>query len=288
VSAPNFAHTAARAYALELGWSVLPTSTGKRPIGKLAPHGWHDATRDARTIDLWWLRNPERGVAIACRPSGLAVLDVDPRNGGDEQLHDLERDLGPLPETPRALTGGGGLHVYLRHPGVPLVARLAPGVEIKAEHYVIAPPSVTSGRYVWEIDPEDVPLVEIPPAWLAQMTDWPPAPRARRDRPHEPGRIVQTQEAIAPADYARDLAGLEVDRRGFARCPFHDDRTPSLHCYPSPERGWFCYGCRRGGSIYDFAGLLLGIESRDLRGAQYERVWRAVRAAYGLATEEAA
>jgi hypothetical protein len=33
----------------------------------------------------------------------------------------------------------------------------------------------------------------------------------------------------------------------------HDDRTASLHVYPEPERGWFCFGCRRGGSIYDLA-----------------------------------
>jgi Bifunctional DNA primase/polymerase, N-terminal/CHC2 zinc finger len=283
---PNFAHIAARAYALELGWLVLPVDRHKRPIGKLAPHGWHDATADEQTIDQWWQHHPERGVAIACRPSGMAVVDVDPRHGGDDQVHDLEHQLGPLPETPRALTGGGGAHIYLKHPGVPLVGHLAPGVEIKAEHYVVAPPSVTTGRYVWELDPEDVPLAAVPMPWLMRMTDW-PAREPRPPRSTEPGRIVQKQEQIAPADYLRALAGLHVDRRGFVRCPFHDDRTPSLLAYPTAERGWFCFGCKRGGSIYDFAGLLLGIESRDLRGATYEAVWRHVRTFYGLELEEA-
>ncbi len=33
-------------------------------------------------------------------------------------------------------------------------------------------------------------------------------------------------------------------------------------CSPGSERGWFCFGCRRGGSIYDFAALLWGAEPR--------------------------
>jgi hypothetical protein len=36
----------------------------------------------------------------------------------------------------------------------------------------------------------------------------------------------------------------------------HTDGTPSLHVYPDPGRGWYCYGCRRGGSVYDLAALL--------------------------------
>jgi hypothetical protein len=42
----------------------------------------------------------------------------------------------------------------------------------------------------------------------------------------------------------------------------HEDRTPSLHVYGDPERGWFCFGCGRGGSIYDFAALLFGRGTR--------------------------
>jgi hypothetical protein len=42
-------------------------------------------------------------------------------------------------------------------------------------------------------------------------------------------------------------------------CPFHTDATPSLHVYPEPGRGWYCYGCGRGGSVYDLAALLWSI-----------------------------
>jgi hypothetical protein len=54
------------------------------------------------------------------------------------------------------------------------------------------------------------------------------------------------------------LAGLEADRGGKVRCPFHDpDRTPSLQLYD--DGSWYCFGCRRGGSIYQFAALLWNV-----------------------------
>ena len=45
--------------------------------------------------------------------SGLAVLDVDPRNGGDLALEDLEQSYGPLPDTPMVLSGGARAHTTI-------------------------------------------------------------------------------------------------------------------------------------------------------------------------------
>ena len=51
-------------------------------------------------------------------------------------------------------------------------------------------------------------------------------------------------------------------------CPFHDDRTPSLHVYPTAERGWACFGCETpdgkplGGDIYTLASRLWNIPAR--------------------------
>jgi len=67
---------------------------------------------------------------------------------------------------------------------------------------------------------------------------------------------------IAPAAYVEQLTGLRVSRSGKVACPFHKDDTPSLQVYVDSERGWYCYGCRRGGSIYDFAAYLWKIEPR--------------------------
>ena len=49
------------------------------------------------------------------------------------------------------------------------------------------------------------------------------------------------------------LYGYEPDSRGFMRCPFHHDPTPSLKIYDNgSRRGWYCFGCHAGGSVIDF------------------------------------
>lgn len=68
--------------------------------------------------------------------------------------------------------------------------------------------------------------------------------------------------SVAPSIYVERLTGLRPSRSGTVACPFHDDHTPSLHVYSDPARGWFCFGCRRGGSVYDFAALLFGLSPR--------------------------
>ena len=57
----------------------------------------------------WFRRAPDRNVGIVTGAlSGLVVLDIDPRHGGDESLRKLEREHGSLPETLESITGGDG------------------------------------------------------------------------------------------------------------------------------------------------------------------------------------
>jgi DNA primase len=56
---------------------------------------------------------------------------------------------------------------------------------------------------------------------------------------------------------------------------FHEDRTPSLHVYDDPERGWYCFGCGRGGSIYDLASLLW---QRETHGRDFIELRRELEA----------
>jgi len=76
---------------------------------------------------------------------------------------------------------------------------------------------------------------------------------------------------VPPRVYFERLTGLRVGRSGKLRCLFHDDRSPSLHVYEEPERGWYCFGCGRGGSIYDLAASLLG---RGTRGQDFVQLRR--------------
>jgi hypothetical protein len=88
---------------------------------------------------------------------------------------------------------------------------------------------------------------------------WRPAPRSARTGRT---RIDRQLLAIPAVEYARVLTSLEPNGEGKILCPFHDDRNPSLQLYP--DGGFFCFGssCRRGGSIFDFAAHLWGIDPR--------------------------
>src|SRR5205814_1251731 len=134
-------------------------------------------TTDAMKIRAWWRRSPRAGVGVACG-SGLLVLDVDPRNGGNESLAALVKAHGALPNTVTARTGGGGQHQFFR---VPVAFKVAAsksdprlkGLDLQGEgRYVVAPPSLhPSGEaYSWApafgIDEHDIAPA---PQWLLDL-----------------------------------------------------------------------------------------------------------------------
>ena len=81
---------------------------------------------------------------------------------------------------------------------------------------------------------------------------------------------------IRPAIYVSDLLGVHARSGHKTRCPFHTDERPSLHVYPTASRGWSCFSCGRGGSIYDLAAEVWGTGTRgrefiELRSRLTER-----------------
>jgi DNA primase len=89
---------------------------------------------------------------------------------------------------------------------------------------------------------------------------------------------------IPPVVYIADLLGQTPGRDHKVPCPFHEDKLASLHAYLTGERGWCCFSCRRGGTIYDLAASLwgLGTRGRDLvavRERLLERYGRELAAA---------
>jgi len=88
---------------------------------------------------------------------------------------------------------------------------------------------------------------------------------------------------IEPERYVSVLTQQRVGRSRKVSCPLHEDSTPSLHAYRDPSRGWFCFGCRRGGSIYDLAGAVWGIEPR---GAGFAALREGLMVALGLRREQ--
>jgi len=181
---------AALTYA-EKGWPLLPvyevadgccacgqatSATGHKP-GKhpRTSHGVADASVDEACVREWWRRYPNAAVGIATgRESGLVVLDVDPRNGGEESLARLQGVQGKLPSTLAVRTGGGGTHYFFRHPRDRIVPNRAPlsgfpGLDLKGDGgYVVAPPSrhVSGARYEW-LEPRQE--IADAPAWLLEL-----------------------------------------------------------------------------------------------------------------------
>lgn len=46
--------------------------------------------------------------------------------------------------------------------------------------------------------------------------------------------------------------GFKISRKGYICCPFHNEKTPSMKVY-SGSKGYYCFGCGAGGSIFNFS-----------------------------------
>ena len=148
-------------------------SPGKHPRTQ---HGVHDATCDKAKIESFWSKWPNANIGIATgRVSGFVVINIDPRNGGLETFERLEADLGPLPETPTAFTGGDGAHLLF---DLPLIAigkdAAGPGVDVLGDgRMMIAPPSlhISGQRYSWEEGRslENMKPPVLPRRWLERL-----------------------------------------------------------------------------------------------------------------------
>ena len=203
-------------------------------------------------VQRWWRRWPDANVGIVTGVvSELVVLDVDPRHGGGESLAALEAEHGALPRTVESLTGGGGQHLYFRHPGGSVPSGpIAPGLDLKGDGgLVVSPPSrhVSGRTYAWESGcaPGETLPADLP-QWLRVTAGHPSsAPTAALAVPHpRPERTTGERAEFADL-WARAGIRLQTGDRNYL-CPFHDDHHPSLHIDAEGCR-FYCFGCGRGG-----------------------------------------
>ena len=202
-----------------LGWHVLPLnfltdagcscgkpdcgSPGKHPFSRLAPHGLKDATIDPATIAGWFRQHPQLNLGIRTGAvSGIVVVDLDWDHEGIESFADLEKRYGNHPPTVAVMTGGGGLHLYFRHPGGEVrnsASTLGPGVDVRGDGgFVVAPPSTHSSGTPYRWDGEGTPgrrdLAPMPP-WVTARAI--PPTSSRRYTPSTvtlPGRFAPIPE----------------------------------------------------------------------------------------------
>lgn len=198
---------------------------GKHPAANLCPRGVKDATTDKTIIKEWVRRGPHLNWAIGTgfpHPDGgyLLVIDVDPRNGGDVSLEDLETEHGVLPKTPNQITGGGGYHYLLRTEEQAGCSLLAPGLDIKsAGGYIMISPSLhKSGKqYIWDRSITDVPVAAAP-VWVAT---------AKKPKPRPPytGKLAVDSIIGAAFEAAGWLGHETTEGRWTVYCPWASQHT---------------------------------------------------------------
>jgi len=176
--------------------------SGKHPI---TLHGVNDATTKRNRIKRWWTSRPDANIGIATgSKSGIVVLDIDPRNGGNRRLKRLKKELGPLPDTVTALTGGGGRHFVFKYPSLAVRKdtsgkKFGKGVDVLSDGSImIAPPSrhATGKRYRWEEGKSfrDLKPATLPKTWLDRLRGNGSA-ESGKDKPsvQTEGRILEGQ-----------------------------------------------------------------------------------------------
>jgi Bifunctional DNA primase/polymerase, N-terminal len=158
---------------ISLGFKVFPLGHGSKLPAIKGGKGFKDATDDQAKIDAWAKAFPKCNIAIATgEPSGIVVIDVDPRNGGFDSLSKLAGGGNLFPACPSAKTGNNGRHLYFRLPSGLKSSkdRLGPGIDIKSTGgYVVAAPSWIAptdagpgGSYQWLISPKSTAIPPLP------------------------------------------------------------------------------------------------------------------------------
>lgn len=205
--------------ACRRGWWVFPTRPGgKEPrVGLSWPQA---ATGDPARLARATFR-PGENYAIAAKPSGLVIIDLDrPKpgyefpagwrnepgvSGGDDVLAVLAERAGVTswPVTYTVETPSGGRHLYYAAPAGRVIGNkpLGPLIDVRGGGdgnggYVLGPGSVLNGR-AYEVidDQEPAPL----PRWIADLLDPPPSPSSPADaRPARQGtgRTAARLEAL--------------------------------------------------------------------------------------------
>jgi hypothetical protein len=188
---------------MERKGDTITIKVGKRPLHAK----WSTEKVDSRkTIDD--AEKAGRNVGVRLTETQL-VIDVDPRNGGNESFEELCLDIGLNPtDYPCVTTGSGGLHLYMTIPaGVLVVDTIEgyPGVEFKSKgRQVLAAGCLhpeTGNPYVFTDGHPDInERVPAPKGLLRVIT--------REARPSQagggtvtPDKLAAALEALDPTDF---------------------------------------------------------------------------------------
>lgn len=186
-----------------------------------------EATSDLNKLATWFGEEYSNNVAIYCKGSGLVVIDIDPRNGGDESFLELESFLdGAIPSTVTALTGEyivrgkkiRGRHLYFKADKdlqfFKDFSKLGlKGIDIKWNGYVLLPPSkhASGVDYVWEdgLNPADTGIAELTPEMRSVMVKSKKTPTGNANMTDY---LIDPSQKFEATSYAKRELSKQVSR----------------------------------------------------------------------------
>ena len=71
--------------------------------------------------------------------------------------------------------------------------------------------------------------------------------------------VFEAVKPVVTTKQAAEMYGILVKRNGMARCPFHNDKNPSMKV----DKRFHCFGCQADGDAIDFVAKLFGLPVRD-------------------------
>lgn len=127
-------------------------------------HGFYAATDDLDVIKVWIDETPDMHLAVATgQPSGIFVLEYDPKNGGDVSYQELIAQYGAF-DTETNMSPSGGLHFIFNLPNFDVSnihGKLWPGIDVKGTggYHLVPPSKDNKGQYthVNTRDADDAP-----------------------------------------------------------------------------------------------------------------------------------
>lgn len=70
--------------------------------------------------------------------------------------------------------------------------------------------------------------------------------------------FLEVKEYLTTRQVA-EFYGLQVKRNGFACCPFHEEKHPSMKL----DRNYHCFGCGVGGDVIDYISRMFGLSQYE-------------------------
>lgn len=173
------------------GCPVLPLIPGgKKPLGRLVPHGMKNASTNASQVQRWWSEEPFANVGVICGPASFEVLDVDGREG-IATLRRLVAEHGRI--TTRVNQTPRGFHLLFKPGSLPSsVGQIGPGLDTRGSGtgYIVAPGSVGESGVAYRV--AVVAELASVPEWLSkQASEAASASRRRRGDTGEAARRVR-------------------------------------------------------------------------------------------------